>query len=64
MSPEWQGEERRFGERDVTLKREGEVLHGRMYTTYPVDEPPLVEIPTLRLRLYASVWRRDGWEIA
>jgi hypothetical protein len=65
MSDKWQGDERRYGTHPVRLTNEaGEVLVGVEYTTYPVDEPPLIEVPSIGQRLYASAWERDGWSIA
>ena len=65
MSEFWQATERHYGERDVILTNDaGEWLIGQSYALYPVDEPPLVEIPSVRVRLYLSVWEARGWRLA
>lgn len=54
----------RFGEHPVTLTNPaGDVLHGVSFCRYPVDEPPLIEVPSLRERLYRYVWERRGWTV-
>jgi len=56
--------EGRYGEREVTLKNDnGEVLKGVQFCTYPVDEPPVIEVPSLTKRLYRFVWEELGWAV-
>ena len=62
-SPNSKPVERRYGEHNVTLTREGETLHGVSYVTYPVDEPPLIEVESIDRTWYREVWERRGWHI-
>lgn len=53
--------ERRYGERTVVLTRGGERLNAVQYALYPVDEPPLIEVPSVDRRWYRHVWESRGW---
>lgn len=57
--------ERHYGEHAVILTNaRGDVLHGLRYVLYPVDEPPLIEVPSVDRRWYREVWERGGWQIS
>jgi hypothetical protein len=57
-------EPRRYGVRPVKLTRGTDRLMGVQYVLYPVDEPPLIEVPAVERRWYRSVWESRGWEVS
>jgi hypothetical protein len=62
--PNSQVPERRYGERPVILvNKASEVLKGVSYTLYPVDEPPVIEVPSVGRRWYLDVWEQMGWTV-
>lgn len=55
----------RYGERTVTLTHaDGVTLAGTQFLRYPVDEPPVVEVPSTGERLYLEVWEQRGWTVS
>jgi hypothetical protein len=55
---------RRYGERVVTLTHESDRLMGVEFCMYPVDEPPLIEVPAVDRQWYRDVWESRGWEVS
>lgn len=55
--------ERRYGERPVVLRRGGDRLQGVMFSLYPVDCPPLVQVASVGRKWYPEVWESHGWTI-
>lgn len=55
---------RRYGELPVALTQNGDRLMGIQYHLYPVDEPPLIEVPSVDRRWYRTVWESRGWEVS
>jgi hypothetical protein len=57
--------ERSYGETRVVLSNDsGDRLCGTSYALYPVDEPPLIEVPSIDRRWYRHVWEKRGWRVA
>jgi hypothetical protein len=55
--------ERRYGEKDVILRHGEQVLTGSQFAYYPVDEPPVIAVPSLFIKWYRSTWERRGWKV-
>jgi hypothetical protein len=57
--------ERRYGVSRVILRSaDGDMLlRGEQFCWSPVDEPPLIEVPSIGRCWYRQVWIDRGWSI-
>ena len=55
----------RHAETPVKLTHDatGAMLHGTLFYEYPVDIPPVVEVPSIGMTLYRDVCVDRGWKV-